>query len=82
MIGETPSPSLRLIQQLAGDPDQHAVGKRRLQTRLGELVQHLGDSQAVVLPQVVEQAQGVVLGRQENTYDWFIGDSEAKFEVI
>lgn len=32
------SPSLRLIQQLAGDPDEHAVGKRRLQTRFGELV--------------------------------------------
>lgn len=39
VIRETPhSPSLRLIQQLAGDPDQHAVGKRRLQARLGELV--------------------------------------------
>lgn len=32
------SPSLRLIQQLAGDPDEHAVGKRWLQTRFGKLV--------------------------------------------
>lgn len=55
------SPSLRLIQQLAGNADQHAVSKGRLETRLGELVEHLGHSKAIVLPQMVQQAEGVVL---------------------
>lgn len=55
------SPSLRLVQQFAGDPDEHAVGKGRLETRFGELVEHLGDSKTVVLPEVIQQAQGMVL---------------------
>lgn len=54
-------PSFRLIQKLAGDADEHAVGERRLEARLCELVEHLGDGQPVVLPQVVEEAQSVVL---------------------
>ena len=57
-------PSLGLLQQLAGDADQHAVGEGGLETGLGELVEHLGDGKAVVLPQVVQQAQGVVLGEE------------------
>lgn len=55
------SPSLRLVQQLAGDADEHAVGERRLEARLGELVEHLGDGEAVVLPEVIQQAQRMVL---------------------
>lgn len=65
------SPSLSLIQKLAGNPDEHAVGKRGLKTRFGELVEHLGDSQAVVLSEVIQQTQGVVLERQD-TRLWFI----------
>lgn len=55
------SPSLRLVQQLAGDADEHAVGERRLEARLGELVEHLSDGEAVVLPEVIQQAQRMVL---------------------
>lgn len=55
------SPALCLIQEFAGDPDEHAVGEGRLETRLGELVEHLGDSKTVVLPEVIQQAQGMVL---------------------
>lgn len=55
------SPPLRLVQQFAGDPDEHAVGEGRLETRFGELVEHFGDSKTVVLPEVVQQAQGVIL---------------------
>ncbi len=55
------SPALCLVQQFAGDPDEHAVGEGRLETRLGELVEHLGDSKSVVLPEVIQQAQGMVL---------------------
>lgn len=59
------SPGLGLVQQLAGDPDQHAVGKRRLEARFGELVEHFGDGEAVVLPQVIQQAQGMVLEKNK-----------------
>lgn len=55
------SPSLCLVQQFTCNPDEHAVGKGRLKTRLGELVEHLGHSEAVILPEVIQQAQGVVL---------------------
>lgn len=55
------SPGFGLIQQFAGDPDQHAVGKGRLEARFGELVEHLGDGKAVILPEVIQQAQGMVL---------------------
>lgn len=48
------SPSLCFVQQLAGDPDEHAVGKRRLEARLGELVEHLCDGETVVLPEVIQ----------------------------
>lgn len=60
------SPSLRLVQQFAGDPDEHAVGKGRLETRFGELVEHLGDGKTVVLPEVIQQAQGMVLEDRTN----------------
>lgn len=49
----TNSPSLCLVQQFAGDPDEHAVGKGRLEAGLGELVEHLGDGETVVLPEVI-----------------------------
>lgn len=55
------SPSLCLIQQFAGNPDEHAVGKGRLETRLGELVEHFGHSEAIILPEVIQQAEGMVL---------------------
>lgn len=55
------SPSLGLIQQFAGDPDEHAVGEGRLETRLCKLVEHFGHSKTVVLPEVVQQAKRVVL---------------------
>lgn len=61
------SPSLGLVQQFAGDPDEHAVGEGRLETRLGELVEHLGDGEAVVLPEMIQQAQGVVLEDETHT---------------
>lgn len=57
------SPGLGLIQQFAGDPDQHAVGKGRLEAGFGELVEHLGDSKAVILSEVIQQAQSMVLKR-------------------
>lgn len=50
------SPSLCLIQQFASNADEHAVGKGRLETRLGELVEHLGDGKTVILPEVIQQA--------------------------
>lgn len=68
---EVYSPSLRLVQQFAGDPDEHAVGKGRLETRLGELVEHLGDSKTVVLPEVIQQAQGMVLEDRTHTNNSF-----------
>lgn len=54
-------PSFSLLQELAGNADQHAVRKRRFQARLGELIEHLRDGEAVVLSQVIEQTQSVVL---------------------
>lgn len=55
------SPSLCLIQQFAGNANEHAVSKGRLETRLCELVKHLGHSKTVVLPEVIQQTQGMVL---------------------
>lgn len=61
------SPGLGLFQQFTGDPNQHAVGKGGLEARFGELVEHLGDSKAVILSEVIQQAQSMVLKKKENT---------------
>ena len=50
-----------LLDHLAGDPDEQDDGVGRLQGHLGELGEQLGDGQAVLLPDVIEQAKGVVL---------------------
>ena len=50
-----------LLDHLAGDPDEQDNSVGRLQGHLGELGEQLGDGQAVLLPDVIEQAQGVVL---------------------
>lgn len=73
------SPSLRLVQQFAGDPDEHAVGEGRLEARFGELVEHFGDRETVVLPEVIQQAQGVIL--QERTrLVYFRSACDVKFQ--
>ncbi len=50
-----------LLDHLAGDPDEQDDGVRRLQRHFGEFGKQLGDGQPVLLPDVVEQAQRVVL---------------------
>ena len=90
-VADVDVPPLRLLQQLAGDADQHAVGERGLEARLGELVEHLGDGQPVVLPEVVEQPQGVVLERGGRLFNsssqcaepcWGISPSDMNLSLI
>jgi hypothetical protein len=50
-----------LLDHPAGDPDEQDDGVGRLERHLGQLGQELGDGQPVLLPDVVEQAQRVVL---------------------
>lgn len=54
-------PAILFLQLFAGHPDHHAVGKGRLEAMPGELADHLIDSQAVVLPYVVQEPQSMVL---------------------
>lgn len=63
-------PLFRLLEQFAGNPDQHAVGKLGFQAGFGEFIQHLGDSQAVVFPKVIEQPQSMILwdGKQRGRH--------------
>lgn len=73
------SPGLGLIQQFTGDPYQHAVGKGRLEARFGELVEHLGDGKAVTLPEVIQQAQSMVLGKKnagQSAFWWRVTSSQ------
>lgn len=72
MSSQVHSPSLRLVQQFACDPDEHAVGKWRFKSRLGELVEHLRDSETVILPEVIQQAEGVVLQDGTHTHTHLI----------
>ena len=73
-------PGLGLIQQFTGDPYQHAVGKGRLEAWFGELVEHLGDGKAIILPEVIQQAQGMVLeGRKQagkSAFWWLLTSSQ------
>lgn len=57
-------PSFCLLQQFTSNANHHAVRKWRLEARLGEFVKHLGHSQTVILPQVVEKTQSMVLWRE------------------
>lgn len=63
-------PLFRLLEEFAGNPDQHAVGKLGFQPRFGEFIQHLGHSQAVVFPKVIEQPQSMILwnGKQRGRH--------------
>lgn len=69
------SPASLLLQQLAGYSDHQAVGKRGLEAVACELAEHLVDCQAVVLPHVVQQAQGVVLCRERERHKPTVGSS-------
>jgi hypothetical protein len=55
------SPAVLLFQLFAGHSDHHAVGKGRLEAVPGKLANHLTDSQAVILPHMVQEPQCVVL---------------------
>lgn len=62
MRGDTvPLPAVLLLQLPAGHADHHAVGEGGLEAVPRELADHLADSQAVVLPHVVQEPQRVVL---------------------
>ena len=56
-----PLPAVLLLQLPAGHADHHAVGEGGLEAVPRELADHLADSQAVVLPHVVQEPQRVVL---------------------